>query len=169
MSKEIFVVWNMDSEYEFFSTKAKAYARCVDIINEVMCDDPEEQEECLLELAEYAMATDVCGWYMDYIDPYGDDEDETDSTEPILSIDCIDKWKEPRPMKYHIYNTRYDNEPFTINGKVLEFDNYESANRFVCMLERYITDFKASDYYIREDKVYSPYGYMDATTIWISK
>ena len=72
-------------------------------------------------------------------------------------------------MKYHIYNTRCDNEPFTINGKVLEFDNYESANRFICMLEKYITDFKASDYYMREDKVYSPYGYMDATTVWIYK
>jgi hypothetical protein len=74
----------------------------------------------------------------------------------------------PHPMKYHIYNTRYNNGPFTINDKVLEFDNYESANRFVCMLERYITDFKASDYYMRKDKVYSPYGYMDATTIWIN-
>lgn len=168
MSKEIFVVWDMDSEYEFFSTKAKAYARCVDIINEVMCDDAEGRAECLLELAEYDNVENICGWYVSYIDPY-DDEDETDDTEPILSRDCVDEWKGPRPMKYHIYNTRYDNGPFTINGKVLEFDNYESANRFICMLERYITDFKASDYYMREDKVYSPYGYMDATTVWINK
>lgn len=81
MSKEIFVVWDMDGEYEFFSTKAKAHARCVDIINEVMCDDPEEREECLLELAEYAAATDICGWYMDYIDPYDEDETEEDKNE----------------------------------------------------------------------------------------
>ena len=80
MSKKNFVVWDMDNEYEFFSTKAKAYARCVDIINEVMCDDPEEREECLLELAEYAEVTDICGWYMSYIDS-DDDEDETEEKE----------------------------------------------------------------------------------------
>ena len=167
MSKEIFVVWDMDYEYEFFSTKDKAYARCVDIINEVMCDDPEEREECLLELAEYAEATDVCGWYMDYIDPY-DDEDETDDTEPVSFREFTDEITGPRPMKYHIYNTRYDNGPFTINGKVLEFDNWEAAERFAnSVIEN--TDFDMEDAYIKKDILYYDGGYINATTLIINE
>lgn len=168
MSKEIFVVWNVNGEYEFFSTKAKACARCVDIINEVMCDDPEERDECLLELAEYAMATDICGWYMDYIDPYDDDEDEIDSTEPILSCDCANEWEGPRPMKYHIYNTNYGNEPICVDGKAIEFDNWEAAERFAKSVIKN-TDFDMEDAYIKQDILYYDGGYIDATNLIINE
>lgn len=167
MSKEIFVVWDMDYEYEFFSTKDKAYARCVDIINEVMCDDAEGRAECLLELAEYDNVEDICGWYVSYIDPY-DDEDETDDAELILSRDCVDEWERPRPMKYHIYNTKYGNEPLCADGKAVEFDNWEAAERFAnSVIEN--TDFDMEDAYIMKDIFYYDGGYINATNLIINE
>lgn len=166
MSKEIFVVWNVDDGYEFFSTKAKAYARCVDIINEVMCDDPEGREEYLLELAEYAIVTDICGWYMDYIDPY--DNDDNNDAEPISFRDCTNEWESPRPMKYHIYNTRHDNNPICVDGKAVEFDNWEAAERFAkSVIEN--TDFDMEDAYIKQDILYYDGGYIDATNLIINE
>lgn len=166
MSKEIFVVWSIEGDDEYFSTKSKAYARCVELVNEIMRDNAEEKAECLLELAEYDSVQDICGWYVDYIDPY--DNDDNNDAEPLSFRDCTNEWESPRPMKYHIYNTRYDNNPICVDGKAAEFDNWEAAERFVkSVIEN--TDFDMEDAYIKQDILYYDGGYIDATNLIINE
>lgn len=155
--KEIWVVWNMDDEYEFFSTKEKARKRCIDIIVDVMMDDRDEMAECLLELAEYDSVTDICGFYSDVIDPY-DNEEEIE----------IKKERSPRGMKYHIYNRMHDDEPLTVEGHALEFDTEEAALRFILSVKEN-TDFEVFGAYIVEDILYYDGGYIDATNFVIDK
>lgn len=166
MSKKIFVVWSIEGDDEYFSTKAKAYARCVELVNEIMCDDAEERAECLLELAEYDNVEDICGWHMDYIDPY--DNDDNNDTESISFHDCTNEWESPRPMKYHIYNTKYDNNPICVNGKAAEFDNWEAAERFAkSVIEN--TGFDMEYAYIKQDILHYDGGYIDATKLIINE
>lgn len=39
-----------------------------------------------------------------------------------------------RPMKWHIYNTDYSNQPLTWDGAALEFDTEEDAETFKASL-----------------------------------
>ena len=160
--KEIWIVSDTNNQY-FYSTEAKAYAKCVEIIKEVMIDDKEEMEACLLELKEYNCAVDICHYYMDYIDY---DEEEENATES----EKIEEKKEdgPRGMKYHIYNRLRDNEPLTADGRVLEFDNKESALRFILSVSDN-TDFDLLGAYVVEDILYYDSGYINATNLIINK
>lgn len=152
IGKEIWIVWSIEGDDEYFSTKAKAYARCVELVNEIMCDDAEERAECLLELAEYNEATDLCGFYSDFIDK-NEDEKEVPKGEP----------KGSRPMKYHIYNSTMDvGTPLCIDDAALEFDNYDAAVRF-CYSAQVNTGFDLTGVMIKEDVLCYDGGYLDAT------
>ena len=89
--KEIYVVWCDGCVDEYFSTRKKAKARCIDIITEALIDNRNEMYECLLKLEEYNGADGVCGFFSAPLDEY--DEDETGDTEPILSRNYLDEWE----------------------------------------------------------------------------
>jgi hypothetical protein len=153
MNKEIYVVWCDGCDDEFFSTREKAKARCIDIITETLIDDRNEMYECLIELEGYDSADGVCGFYSAPLDEY--DEDETDDIEP-------------RPMKYHIYNAKYGSEPLCADDKAVEFDNCEAAKRFAnSVIEN--TDFDMEDAYIKKDILYYDGGYIDATNLIVNE
>lgn len=143
IGKEIWVVWSIEGDDEYFSTKAKAYARCVELINEIMYDDAEERAECLFELAEYENVTDICGFYSDFID--------------------ANEIEMNRPKKFHIYNRGMDKEtPMTVNGKAVEFDTPEAAQLF-CYSVNLHKGFDISSAYIKEDILFYDGGYIDCT------
>lgn len=163
--KEIWVVWNMDDEYEFFSTKEKARKRCIDIIVDVMMDDRDEMAECLLELAEYDSVTDICGFYSDVIDPY--DEEEYANEE--VTEDCEEESDSLLPdFKFHIYNKYYDDLPLTNEGYALEFDTEEAALRFLLSVKENM-DFDLDGAYIKEDMLFYDGGYVNATNFIIDE
>ena len=163
--KEIYVVWTHGGDDEYFTTKAKAKARCIDIITEALIDDRGEMYECMLELEEYDSADGLCGFYSAPLDEY--DGDKTDNIEPVSFREFADKITGPRPMKYHIYNTKYNHEPLCADGKAVEFDDWKAAERFVnSVIEN--TDFDMEDALIQEDILYYDSGYLDATNLIIN-
>lgn len=163
MSKEIYVVWCNDCVDEYFSTKEKAKARCIDIIVDTLIDDHDELYECLLELEEYDSADGVCGFYSAPLDEY--DKDETNEQNLFRFVNFSSG---PRPMKYHIYNTNYNSEPLCVDGKAAEFDNWEAAERFAnSVIEN--TDFDMEEAYIKKDILYYDGGYIDATNLIINE
>jgi hypothetical protein len=164
--REIYVVWCDGCDDEYFSTREKAKARCIDIITEALIDDRGEMYECLLELEEYDSADGLCGFYGAPIDEY----DEVEAEENIKKAVKIEEKKEnkPRGMKYHIYNRLRGYEPLTAEGRALEFDNEESALRFILSVKDN-TDFDLLGAYVMEDILYYDGGYLDATNLIINK
>ena len=181
MEKKIWVVWDIDGDFAYYSTEDKAYGKCVEIIREAMKDDKEEMRLCLDELEEYMGATDVAGYYAVIVD---EDEDEDDAAahdedkcavckkfKELVEDNVIavpEKNKGIRDMKYHIYNRSIPLQPLCDEGGALEFDTEEDALFFInSVIEN--TDFNMEDAYIAHDILFYDGGYIDATGCFIDK
>ncbi len=191
--KEIWVVW-LDGDDEYYSSKAKAHKRCVDLIFDTI-EDRYLIADYLKELDEYGCVTCFCGYYSDTIDPYDEwetkkepmedkpiednspawlceEEDESewednvnDDDEECDKADLSHLYRDSsngRDMFYHIYNKYSIGHPLTMNGRALEFDNVDSAVRFLDSVRKN-TDFDLEHAIILRDILYYDGLYIDAT------
>ena len=179
MEQKIWVVWDVNGDFAYYSTEDKAYGKCVEIIREVMKDDKEEMRLCLDELEEYMGATDVAGYYAVIVDEDEDDasahdEDKCDVCEAFKKlvdnqiIYCTSKKDNGiRDMKYHIYNELYPDQPLCEDGKALEFDTEEDAIFFMESIMKN-TGFDMHGAYVVADILYYDGGYIDGTGCFIN-
>lgn len=179
MEKKIWVVWDVNGDFAYYSTEDKAYGKCVEIIREVMKDDKEEMRLCLDELEEYMGATDVAGYYAVIVDEDEDDTAAHDEDECAVCkefrklvednvIAVPERGNGVRDMKYHIYNEFHPGQPLCENGKALEFDTEEDAIFFMESIIKN-TDFDMTGAYIVADILYYDGGYIDGTGCFINK
>ena len=88
--KEIWVVW-LDGDDEYYSSKAKAHKRCVDLIFDTI-EDRYLIADYLKELDEYGCVTCFCGYYSDTIDPYDEWEAKKEPMEDKPIEDNTPSW-----------------------------------------------------------------------------
>ena len=195
--KEIWVVW-LDGDDEYYSSKAKAHKRCIDLIFD-MVDDRYLIVDYLKELEDYQCISGFCGYCSDTIDPYDEWEDPMedkpieDNSAPWLSEEEDEsEWEDNvndddeeecdkkdlshlyrdssngRDMYYHIYNRYNMGHPLTMNGRALEFDNIEAVLRFLKSV-RENTDFDLKDAIGLKDILYYDGLYIDATNCVVNE